>query len=143
MKRSLVIIGVICSFSLVSLVPQDVQAVIPTSSAAPLPLASVAPTTTPNPTTPSPTTKRVEREAARAAYRASIEQAENGRDLAFADANATLMQSLSTAGKDRDVRKAAHNTYKVSATGIVTIYKQSIAQALLAYKAALALIKEK
>ncbi len=51
------------------------------------------------------------------------------RDLAFADANATLMQSLQTAGKDRVAKQAARDTYKAAATGIINAYKQAIANA--------------
>jgi len=66
--------------------------------------------------------------------------AQNGRDLAFADANATLMQSLQTAGKDKTARQAARDAYKAAATGIINVYRQAIATAQQNYKAALAAI---
>ena len=66
-----------------------------------------------------------------------MQAAQDGRDLAFADANATLMQALQSAGKDSAARKAAHAAYKSEATGIISAYKQAIAQAKATYKAAL------
>jgi len=50
------------------------------------------------------------------------------------------MQSLQTAGKDRVARQAARDTYKAAATGIISAYKQAIANAQQIYKAALAAI---
>ena len=87
--------------------------------------------------------RKLAREAARATYQAALTEAQNGRDLAFADANATLLQSLQTAGKDRVARQAARDTYKKAATGIITAYKQSIASAQQIYKAALLAINGK
>ena len=144
MKRSLVIISATCSIFGMSLIPTNSQAVTPSPS--PLVTASVPTTSTPT-SSPSPLTKKAEREAAREAarqaFQAAMEQAQNGRDLAFADANATRMQSLQIAGKDRSARKAANDAYRASATGIVTAYKAAIAQARQAYKAALATINGK
>jgi len=77
------------------------------------------------------------------AYRDALTAAQNGRDLAFADANATMMQSLATAGKDKAARKAAHDMYKQQAEGIIAAYKQAVATATAAYKAALAAINGK
>ena len=87
--------------------------------------------------------RKLAREAARATYQAALSEAQNGRDLAFADANATLLQSLQTAGKDRVARQAARDTYKKAATGIITAYKQSIASAQQIYKAVLLAISGK
>ena len=70
--------------------------------------------------------KKVAQDAAREVYAASVKQAQNGRDLAFADANANLMQSLQTAGKDKVARLAARAAYKAAANGIVTAFKQAI-----------------
>jgi hypothetical protein len=84
--------------------------------------------------------RKAARDAARATYQAALLEAQNGRDLAFADANATLMQSLQTAGKDRAAKQAARETYKAAATGIISAYKQAIANAQQIYKAALAAI---
>lgn len=132
-KRSLVIIGTTCSMALI---PAYAQAVTPS----PTPLATA---TVPTVSTPSPLTKKAEKEAAKGAYEQSMEQAQNGRDLAFADANATKMQSLSIAGKDRDARKAAFDAYKASAIGIITVYKQAVAQARQAYKTVVDSLKGK
>ena len=133
MKRSLVIIGAIC---VMSLTPTYSQAVTPSPS----PLATA---TVPTISTPSPLTKKAEREAARQAFQAAMEQAQNGSDLAFADAKATQMQSLSIAGKDRLARKAANDAYKASVTGIITAYKAAVAQARQELKAAIAAINGK
>ncbi len=133
MKRSLLIIGATCS---IAVVPAYAQAVTPSL----IPLVTA---TTPTTSTPSPSIEKTEREAAHGTYEQSVEQAENGRDLAFADANAILLQSLATAGKDRAARKAAHEVYKTSAIAIVTAYKKSIIEARQAYKTVLASLKEK
>ncbi len=87
--------------------------------------------------------KRAARETAKAAYRAAMTQAQNGRDLAFADANATMMQALTIAGKDKVARKAARDSYKSEATQIITVYKQAAANAMKDYKATVAAIDGK
>lgn len=74
-------------------------------------------------------------------YLAALTQAQNGRDLAFADANANLLQSLQVAGKDKVARLAARAANKVSAIGIATAFKQAIQTAISNYKTALAAIK--
>jgi len=85
--------------------------------------------------------KRAAKAAALATYRTAFMEAQNGRDLAFADANATLVQAISAAGKDKAAKNAARAAYKQAAQGIVTAYRQSIANANAAYKAALQAIK--
>ena len=133
MKRSLVIIAAMCSMSFI---PAYAQAVTPSPS--PL-VTATAPTTT----TPNSITKSAERQVVHQAFIAAMEQARNGSDLAFADAKATWMQSMSSAGKDLIARKAAKDAYKASVTAITTAYKQAITQAKQARKAALAAINGK
>jgi hypothetical protein len=99
--------------------------------------------TTPTTSSPTPLSKNAQKDAVRQAFRLAVEQAQNGRDLAFADANATRMQSLSTAGKDRVARRAAQSAYKASVIGIFTAYKAAIMQAHQAEKAALNAINGK
>jgi len=70
-----------------------------------------------------------------------MSQAQNGRDLAFADAQANLTLAMQAAGKDKVALKAAHDVYKAAAQGIITAYKQAIATAKSNYQAALAAIK--
>lgn len=123
MKRSLVIIGATCSMSLI---PVYAQAVSPSP-------VSLVTATAPTTSTPNPISKKVVHQA----FLAAMEQAQNGSDLAFADAKATLMLSISGAGKDRIARKAAHDAYKTAVTAITSAYKQAITQARQAYKAAL------
>ncbi len=81
------------------------------------------------------------REAARTAFNFALKQAQNGRDLAFADANANLLQSIQVAGKDKNAKLAARSEYKSAAKGIISAFKQAVATANQNYKAALALIK--
>ena len=133
MKRSLVIIGATCSMSFI---PVYAQAVSPSPSS----LVSASASTT---RTSSLLTKKTEREVAHQAFISAIEQAQNGSDLAFADAKATRMQSMMTAGKNRVARKAALDAYKTSVTGIVTVYKQAVAQAKQELKTALLAINGK
>jgi hypothetical protein len=132
-KRSLVIFGTALSLGFVPVASQAV-----TTSPTPTPSITTRETPEPTPGTAATAAKKVAREAARAEYRSAMLQAQNGRDLAFADANATMMQSLSAAGKDKAARKAAHDTYKLAATGIVAAYKQAIANAMQDYKTAMA-----
>ena len=129
MKRSLVIIGATCSMSFI---PVYAQAVSPSPS--PLVTATASTISTPNP---------ISKKVAHQAFLAAMEQAQNGSDLAFADAKATWMQSKSTAGKDRVARKAALDSYRASVTGIVAAYKQAITQAKQELKTALASINGK
>jgi len=96
-----------------------------------------------SPQSPQSVAKRAALEAAKASYIAALKQAQNGRDLAFADANATLMQSLQTAGNDRAAKSAARATYKAAANGIITAFKQAIVTAMSDYKAALQVINGK
>ena len=134
MKRSMAIL--VLAGSLVSLSSIS-SAVTPAPSANPslsaTSVASIAPLT--------PTAKRAVRAAAQATYKAALLEAQNGRDLAFADINATLVQSMSAAGKDRAAKTAARATYKTAAQGIITAYRQSIANANTIYKTALAALK--
>ena len=133
MKRSLVIIGATCSMSFI---PVYAQAVSPSLS--PL-VTATAPTTT----TPNLILKNAARVVAHQAFTAATEQAQNGSGLAFADANATRMQSILAAGKDRVARKAANGAYKAAVTAITTAYKQAITQAKQELKTALAAINGK
>ena len=134
MKRSMAIL--VLAGSLVSLSSIS-SAVTPAPSANPslsaTSVASIAPLT--------PTAKRAARAAAQATYNAALLEAQNGRDLAFADINATLVQSMSAAGKDRAAKTAARAAYKTAAQGIITAYRQSIANANTIYKTALAALK--
>ena len=68
-------------------------------------------------------------------------QAQNGRDLALADAQANLTLALQAAGKDKVALKAAHDVYRAAGQGIITAYKQAVATARQNYQAALAAIK--
>ena len=137
-KRSLGIIGLI---SALSFVPATSFALTP--SAAPVSTMSATATHSPTAGTTESSSKRAAREAAKAAYRAAMTEAQNGRDLAFADANATMMQALTLAGKDKVARKAARDSYKAEATQIITVYKEAVATAMKDYKSALAAINGK
>jgi hypothetical protein len=140
MKRSLVIISMALSMNLI---PASGQAASPSAAPIPSPTASAQPSTTSAPSPISTNSKKEARAAARSAYNDAMEQAQNGRDLAFADANATLMQALSTAGKDKFARKAANESYRLSAQSIVRAYKQAIAQAKQTFKATVAALSGK
>ena len=137
MKRFMLIIA---TLGIVSLVPVNAQA----DSASPTPVASGTqlPSPTPHASKPGGNAARLlARQAARAALKAALTQAQNGRDLAFADADATLMQSMQTAGKDQAAKQAARAVYKLAATGIITAFKQAVALATQNFKAAVAAIK--
>ena len=134
-KRSLVILGVASALSFLPFVANAVSA-----SASPSPTATEHSAQTPKPEHSPNTKNRAARAAARAIFRAALLSAQNGRDLAFADANATMMQSLQTAGNNKVARQAARSVYKAAATGIITAYKQAIATAEQNYKAAIAAI---
>lgn len=137
-KRSLGIIGVASAFCFI---PVTSQAVSP--SATPAPVLSTSAIPAPTPGTAANSHKRATHEAAKVAYRAELTLAQNGRDLAFADANATMMQALSTAGKDTAARKAAHDAYKSAAKEIIAVYKQAVTTAIKDYKTAIAASKGK
>ena len=96
---------------------------------------------TPRPQSSAASARQAARDAAKAALQAALAEAQNGRDLAFADANANLQQSLQAAGKDKVALKAARDAYKAAAQGIIAAYKQAIATARTNYQAALAAIK--
>lgn len=85
--------------------------------------------------------KNAAHEAARIELNLEMKQAQNGRDLAFADANATLLQSLQLAGKDKGAKQAARGTFKLAAKEISTAYKQAVATAEQKYRAAIAVKK--
>ena len=144
MKRSLLIFGLASTLGFTPAISHAV-------TASPSPDPSVTALTSPSPS-PSLThdkrlpghaqpltnaAKRAAQEVARATFAASLKQAQNGRDLAFADANANLLQSLQTAGKDKAARLAAHAAYKAAANGIVTAFKQAVQTAMDALKATL------
>jgi len=137
-KRLLVIIGTSCALSFF---PVSSHAATP--STIPTPTVSATPVLAPTPGATVNASKRAALEAARAEYRNTMMQAQNGRDLAFADANATKMLTLTTAGKDKVAMKAALEAYRTSATGIITVYKKAVATAMQDYKAAIALAKGK
>ena len=134
MKRSMVILALAGSFIAL---PTISHAVTPAPSVSPSvtasPIASASPLT--------PAAKRVARAAAKATFKEALLEAQNGRDLAFADINATLVQAMSAAGKDRAAKAAARASYKSAAQGIITAYRQSIANANTIYKTALAALK--
>ena len=129
MKRLLVVLGVASAFSFS---PLYLDTFTPPAMASSVGTAVV----TPPPRTTAAANKALQK-AARATYRAALLSAQNGRDLAFADANATLMQS---AGKDQSTVQAARAVYKEAAKGIITAYKQAVVTAQKNYKVALAAI---
>lgn len=102
------------------------------SEAPPLPSVSAA-----------STAKQAALLAARTEFRNAMTQAQNGRDLAFADANATMLESRTAAGKDKVALKAARDAYRTAAMQIITAYKQAVATAMQDYKAAIAAAKGK
>jgi hypothetical protein len=88
MKPSMLIIA---TLGIMTLVPVNAQA----DSASPTPVATGVhtPSPSPHPTkTGNNAVRLLARQAARTALNAALLQAQNGRDLAFADADATLMQ---------------------------------------------------
>ena len=139
MKRSSVIIGAFGLVCVAILVPINAQAVSPS----PTPLATATVPIMSTPTPPIPLSKSSAKAAAHQAFLQAQEQAQNGSDLAFADAKATFMQAIATAGKDRIAKKTARDAYKVSTTQIVAAYKAAIAEARQAFKVALASINGK
>lgn len=161
MKRSLVITSAVLVMSCITPVA---MAAAPTPSSSPVPTITTATPSTTTLASPSTPTKgghhgnnggntgannsaaaarKAARDAARAAWQNSLMQAQNGRDLAFADASATLSQALAAAGNDKTVRKAANDEFRVTAKAIIAAYKQAVAQANQTYKAALAAIPNK
>jgi hypothetical protein len=134
MKRSMMILAL--ASSLIAL-PTISHAVTPAPSFSPLVSASPIATSSPL----APAAKRAARAAAKATFKEALLEAQNGRDLAFADINATLVQAMSAAGKDRAAKAAARASYKSAAQGIITAYRQSIANANTIYKTALAALK--
>ena len=129
MKRLLVVLGVASALSFSPLYSPTIATSALAAS------AGTAVVTAPPRTTSA--VNSAARKAARATYRAALLSAQNGRDLAFADANATLMQS---AGKDQSTVQAARAVYKEAAKGIITAYKQAVVTAQKNYKVALAAI---
>jgi len=93
----------------------------------PAPSASPAATSTSAPITSS--AKHAARVADIAAYKAAVTAAIQGRDLARADAEATLNQALSAAGKDKAARKSAWQTYKSAIAAINSAYQDALAAA--------------
>ena len=138
MKRSLLIFGLA---SILGFMPTISYAVTASPSPDPSDTALASPSAQPTqpskhekrssepsaqPSSSAKAGKKAAQDAAREVFSASIKQAQNGRDLAFADANANRMQSLQTAGKDKVARLAANLAYKAAANGIVTAFKQAI-----------------
>lgn len=111
-------------------------------AASPSPSSSSSLSASPSPSA-QPAGHRAEKAAARAAFKAALQAVANGRDLAFADARATLLQSLQTAGKDHAAKQAANESYKAAVTQIITAYKQAIATSTESFKAALAALNGK
>ena len=137
MKRKIIITA---ALGFVALVPVNAQA----DTASPTPVATgvLSASPTPHPTkTGNSAARLLARQAAHTALNAALLQAQNGRDLAFADADATLMQSLQSAGKDQGAKHAARAVYKLAATSIITAFKQAVILATQNFKAALAAIK--
>lgn len=131
---------IIATLGIMSLVPVNAQA----NSASPTPVASgnQLPSATAHAGKAGGNQARLlARQVARTALKSALTQAQNGRDLAFADADATLMQSMQTAGKDQAAKQAARAVYKSAATGIISAFKQAVALATQNFKAALAAIK--
>ena len=132
MRRLIVIVALLFASGLTPISAHAVSpSPAPTSTQSPAPLAS------------QPAGHRAEKAAARAAFKAALQAVANGRDLAFADAKATLLQSLQTAGKDHAAKQAAHESYKVAAMQIITAYKQAIATSTESFKAAIAALNGK
>ena len=107
------------------------------------PISARAATASPAPLSSQSAGHRGEKAAARAAFKAAMQAAANGRDLAFADAKATLLQALQMAGKDHAAKQAAKDMYKGAAMQIITAYKQAVATSMESFKAAIAAINGK
>ena len=140
MKRLSVIVALL--FASV-LTPISAHAVSP--SPTPLASQSQAPiaSQSPAPLASRSAAHRAEKAAARATFKAALQAAANGRDLAFADAKATLLQSLQTAGKDHTARQAANGIYKAAAMQIITGYKLAVETSTESFKAAIAALSGK
>ena len=107
--------------------------------------AAPAPTTTAAPAPSKSTTASAIRNARRAgifaanqAFTSAILSAQQGRDLARADATASLNQALASAGKDRTARKSAWSAYKSAMAVINTAFNQAHDAAVAARAAAIA-----
>jgi len=137
-KQSLMII---VTASAISLFPA--YALASTNSVAHLPKVSASETPAPSAGSAATAAKRDALLAARTEFRNAMTKAQNGRDLAFADANATMLESLTAAGKDKVALKAAHEVYRASAMQIITAYKQAVASSIKDYRSAIAAAKGK
>ena len=132
MRRLIVIVALLFASGLTPISAHAVSpSPAPTSTQSPAPLVS------------QPAGHRAEKAAARAAFKAALQAVANGRDLAFADAKATLLQSLQIAGKDHAAKQVANESYKAAAIQIVTAYKQAIATSTESFKAAIAALNGK
>jgi hypothetical protein len=107
--------------------------------------AAPAPTTTAAPAPSKSTTASAIRNARRAgifaanqAFTSAILSAQQGRDLARADATASLNQALASAGKDGTARKVAWSAYKSAMAVINTAFNQAHDAAVAARAAAIA-----
>ena len=140
MKRLSVIVALL--FASV-LTPISAHAVSPSPS--PIASQSQAPiaSQSPAPLASRSAAHRAEKAAARATFKAALQAAANGRDLAFADAKATLLQSLQTAGKDHMAKQAANGIYKAAAMQIITGYKLAVETSTESFKAAIAALSGK
>ena len=95
----------------------------------PTPAPSVASTSTPTQHQSASSPRRAAIKAANQVYMQSVISATQGRDLALADATATLNQSLAAAGKDGAARKAAWSAYKLQVSAVREAFKQAMAAA--------------
>ena len=139
MKRSKTLNWVVSIASLISVATLSVASA---DSATPTPASSISsPAKHSSAQAGRNNLRNAARAAARTAFSLALKQAQNGRDLALADANANLLQSLQMAGKDKNAKLAAKNDYKLAVKGITSAYKQAVATANQNFKAALALIK--
>ena len=127
MKRALVMISTLC---IVGLTPA---------------YSYTSPVSHKKTTSPSPnpiSTNDAAKKAAHDNYRAAITRAKNGRDLALADAKATLLQSLASVGKDKVGRKVAQDAYKTTTASIIADFNKSVEVNTKIYRDALAAIKK-
>ena len=140
MKRVLLVVSAVCA---ISFIPLNSHAVGRLATASPT--ATVSPK--PSPNLSSADADQAARDLAikkvQNVYNAAITQNRNGRDLALADAKATLMQSMAAAGKDKAARKAAQDTFQANTGVIITAFKKSMEVDNQVYKDALAAIKKK
>lgn len=144
MKRVLLVASAVCAMSFI---PLNSYAVDGLTTPSPTATVSAKSSPTPKPSLSSAAGNRaagdLARKNARDVYNAAITQNQNGRDLALADAKATLMQSMAAAGKDKAARKVAQDTFQANTGVIIAAFKKSMEVDTQVYKDALAAIKKK